>query len=237
VRAWVLAVVLVGMAGTGCKKHITPFDEAASAVGSPEFFAREQVARWLLVYDTVALLAREQGGKNALCWQSDDTWYARSGDKVLRLEGDSMVVVDDADLEAAEALFRAVNRARNNQREGEDLVLSAYARNLGQEIEVWLLPMGLDEVVIGDSWRYVYSPSGREMIGSETWKRGSQVMGADSDLDLTLQSGEEEHPTVAELFFALYYRDSFKSVTIETAKYRVTPMELDGALGWGRSTR
>ncbi len=227
------------MGGPGCNKHVTPFDAAASAVGSPEFFAREQVARWLLVYDTVALLAREQGSEDPLCWQADDAWFARTGDRVLRLQGEGMVAADGVESELPDALSRAVGRVRVLEREGDDGALSVFVRTLDDQIEVWLIPIGtdLDEAVIGDSWRYLYSASGREKLEEQFWPRGSRVIPPDPTLDLTLQSHEDEHPTVAELFFALYYRDSFKSVTIETAKYRVTPMEFDGSLGWGRSTR
>jgi hypothetical protein len=232
-----LAISLVGIGGTGCNKHVTPFDAAVSAVGSAEFFAREQVARWLLVYDTIALLAREHGVVDPLCWQSDGTWFAQSGDRIFRLSGEEMVPIEGVDTVGADVLGRAVSRARSRERGGDDLEFSVFVRVLGDEVEVWMLPMGLEEIVIGDSWRYVYSASGRELLHEQSWPRGRRTLGADLSLDLTLQSQEELHPTVAELFFALYYRDSFKSVTIETAKYRVTPMEFDGSLGWGRSIR
>jgi len=232
-----LAVLTAGIGGGGCKKHVSAFDEAASAVGAPEFFAREQVARWLLAYDTVALLARAGGEADPLCWQENGVWYTRSEDRISRLQGGELVPVEDADAAPSDALLRALARARNRDREGDEVGLAAYARELDTGIEVWLLPVGVEQVRIGNSWRYVYSESGRELREEQSWSRGSQVLGADAELDLTLQSMEEEHPTVAELFFALYHRDAFKSVTIETARYRVTPMELDGALGWGRSAR
>jgi len=232
---WVVLTVCI--AGSGCNKHVTGFDEAASAAGSPEFFAREQVARWLLAYDTVALLARTEGATDPLCWNQGGGWYTRVDGRFSKLEGGTLVPVEGVEGQDTDALLRAMSRARNRERAGEETGLAAYPRAVDDGVEVWLLPAGFDEVVIGNSWRYVYSPSGREFLGEQAWSRGSQVLGPDAELDLTLQSMEDEHPTVAELFFALYHRDAFKSVTIETTKYRVTPMDLGGSLGWGRSTR
>jgi len=226
---------LVAIGGTSCKKHVTPFDEAVAAVGSPEFFEREQVARWLLVYDTVALLAETDGVEAPLCWEQEGVWHVRAGQGLFRLESGQLVAYEGPEAVDSDAMLRAIGRVRNLERKSPDFDLAAYPRRTEEGIEVWLVPKGVDQVVIGKSWRYLYSATGRELLDQETWNRGSQVVGPDSELDLTLQSEEPEHPTVAELFFALYHRDAFKSVTIETSKYRVTPMDLGGSLGWGRS--
>nr|NCG18134.1 hypothetical protein [Rhodobacterales bacterium] len=105
-------------------------------------------------------------------------------------------------------------------------------------IEVWALPLSRPGMAsLGNTLRWTFDPTGAEITARNQWSSGDLDITPNPHLDLTLQSSESVHPTVGELFFALYHREDFKSITVETQQYRVTLTELDGSLGWARAAR
>ncbi len=227
---------------------------AAEAAGADEFFQREQAARWLLVHDTVCLMAEDAhdvqagaGARDWLCHQDGNDWIAVAGtydDLAHRLAATAMYRVDAAAVlpvtpemgPHAQALSRASHLALAEL--DEPKLWTRYARAVDGGIEVWALPVSQPGVAtLGDTLRWTFDAGGKQVLARDQWSSGHMDLSPNPDLDLTLQSSELAHPTVGELFFALYHRADFKSITIETQQYRVTLTELDGSLGWARAAR
>ena len=239
---------------SSCHRRATPYDLAAPAAGDPAFFAREQHARWLLIYDTLALTTtdhhRNRGGAaddQVVCYDDQGEWFCAAG----RYDGARDVFegtgqwrvggeIVDSDLGEAsrfEVLARAVNRASAQLDPAG--AWARYPREQEEAVEVWALRAWQPEEspVLGDSWRFTLDAAGDQVARQDHWQRTARALEPNQDLDLTLQSDEIVHPTVGELFFALYHREAFKSITIETRQYRVTLSDLDGVLGWARAAR
>jgi hypothetical protein len=249
-----LALAGIGMwvtCASGCHRHATPYDLAATAVGDPVFFEREQTARWLLVYDTLNLMAAEASGAVGsaddpmVCYVSGEQWQCVAGEFqptgrfvpaqtwLMSGEGAKPVKADHGLGLAALAL--AVHLTQKDL--GEDWAL--YPRVHGDAVEVWALPAWRPELgpVLGEIRRYAYEPDGGTLLSEQSWGHGSQQLDRNAELDLTLDSEQSDHPTVGELFFAMYHRDSFQSITIETRHYRVSLSDVQGTLGWARAAR
>lgn len=241
------ALLLFSLASlcVGCTKRATPYDLAAPAVGDPEFFDREQTARWLLVYDTLHLMTRDAAGDSdsMLCLASEAAWQCVAGrfgpsgtflperTWMVGEQGPEPIKADHGP--GLAALGHAVYAVSRDL--GEDWTL--YPRPTADGIEVWALPRQLatGDPVIGETRKVLFSQDGLQQTGQQVWGSGQRAVPANRELDLTLSSAESSHPSVGELFFSMYHRDTFRSITIETGLYRVALIDLDGSLGWSRA--
>ena len=236
---------LVGL--LACNKHATPYDLATDAVGDPVFFEREQTARWLLVYDTLRLMVQDASSEDAaiLCYVASDAWQCVEGrhgpsgtflaERTWALSEAGPAAVKAVHGPELTALGHSVRQAADALGEG----WATYPRQVEDAVEVWALPGSEPGAgpVVGETRLFRYTVDGRTLMEEEHWGRATQSIPANLDLDLTLASGERAHPSVGELFFSMYHRDAFRSITIETQQYRVSLLDADGVLGWSRAAR
>lgn len=244
--SWVLILGLLW--GVGCqKKHHTPYEKAADAVGDSEFFEREQVARSLLVYDTLTLIARaEASSSDAICLPSEAGWICVTGSwdglgqPASELTGWAM---GDPVSPAAAVPSAVAPLATARALAAADLAEPTHWRLLPREtpdgVEVWGIAIGQedDQAWVGGTRRWVVDAGSGAWIARDVWDREHWSTPLDPAVEAWIPSDEPRHPRVSELFFALYHHADLGAVGIETQTYRVGLENLDGTLGWSRALR
>jgi hypothetical protein len=222
------------------------------------FQANEEVARWLLVYDWIAWRSsdlvmqeseedRSKLGSEWFCFESDGTWHAVYG-RYERQENTYTLVfhyVYDGDTgfarttdPIAQELLTTYGRAiRNGLDQLPDDVKSlgvrfnTYIRSVDTVgLEVWILPAGQPDgtLVFGGDIRYVFDPTGTELLDEDLSFSGFHAATPDEALRLDIDRQENEVPSVGDIFFLLTFRDQFEHVTVWNRCFLTTMLDVGG---------
>ncbi|MCB1036866.1 MAG: hypothetical protein KDD47_23775 [Acidobacteria bacterium] len=223
-----------------------------------EFWANDEIARWLHSYDWVAwhssdLVLQESPeevsrlGKEWFCFERENRWHAVYGryepdsetyQVVFHYVYDAETGFQPADDPAHEELFVAYGRALRNSLDGIPAAVAelgirfnTYIRPLDDgRLSVWVLPGGQPDgtLIYGGELHFVFDSTGRELLAESRNFSDFYAASPDAELALEINRQGNEVPSVGDVFFVLNFRDQFESVTIRTRCFVTRMLEVDG---------
>lgn len=227
-----------------------------------EFLRDLKTADWLVRYDRVAWVSSDRIreappeklsrlGPEWFCYEGKDDWHAvygrlaedgKSYDAVLhyRVDADDGVTEVEAvaitpdQLALARAMRTAHAEVFRPTYEKYGVRLNPYARREGENVEVWFVPTWQPdgEIAFGQTHRLRFSADGSKLDAHDRWDYGLRRIRPDREKPLVIGDAKFTHPSVGDIFFALYYGGQFESVTIESKTFRSRLVAMAGMTSW-----
>jgi hypothetical protein len=212
------------------------------------FNKKFEVAKWLVVYDTVAwkttdlVMAGDKAelarlGSEWFCFQdSKGVWHAVYGklesDKfdqvfhyVVDATGKITRTADKIDQEFLIAHAKALQVAHRKLTEtipaGSPTHNTYIKRNDDKTFNVWLFPafQPNNVAVYGGEFIYTIDAKAEKIIKDESYFQGAfRAFNAQPPREIWLNYTEKEKPTLGSIFFVWYYKDQFTKIFINNAK-------------------